>query len=272
MKMKRKILKEAKRIVIKVGTSTLTYNSGKTNLFRIDKLALTIADLVNQGREIVLVTSGAIGVGVGKLGLDKKPKTIGEKQAVAAVGQCELTHIYSKFFSEYSHIVGQILLTRDVVENDVRRQNVINTFENLLKRGIIPIVNENDSVSVEEINVGETYSFGENDTLSAIVAQLIGADLLIVLSDIDGFYDGDPRTNKEARLISIIEDITPELEDCAGGVGSQRGTGGMITKISAAKIAVAAGVNMVIANGDDPKIITDIVKCKDIGSLFVAKV
>lgn len=261
-------LRNAKRIVIKVGTSTLTYDTGKINLTRIDKLARVMSDLANQDKEVVLVTSGAIGVGVGKLKLKEKPKTTREKQAVAAVGQCELMHIYSKLFSEYGHIVGQILLTRDVVEHDHRRENVVNTFETLLENGIIPIVNENDSVSVEEIN--HISNFGDNDTLSAIVASLIHADLLIILSDIDGFYDSDPRTNPDSKMISVIEKITPELEECAGGAGSNRGTGGMATKVSAAKIATAAGTYLVIANGSEPGIILDIVGGSDVGSLFAA--
>lgn len=259
-------LRNSKRIVIKVGTSTLTYDTGKVNFTRIDKLARVVSDLANQDREVVLVTSGAIGVGVGKLKLMEKPKTTREKQAVAAVGQCELMHIYSKFFSEYGHVVGQILLTRDVVESDHRRQNVINTFENLLQKEIIPIVNENDSVAVEEIE------FGDNDTLSAIVADLIKADLLIILSDIDGFYDSDPRKNQDSRLIPVINEVTPEIEECAGGAGTNRGTGGMATKISAAKIATAAGVNMVIANGKNPEAIMDIINGCNVGSLFLANI
>lgn len=271
MNSKRENLSKSKRIVIKVGTSTLTYDTGKLNFSRIDKLARVISDFVNQGKEVVLVTSGAIGVGVGKLKLKEKPKTTREKQAVAAVGQCELMHIYSKFFSEYGHVVGQILLTRDVVENNTGRKNVINTFETLLEGGIIPIVNENDSVSVDEIEFGEKRVFGDNDTLSAIVAELVNADLLIILSDINGFYDCDPRKNIHANILSVIEDITPDIEKCAGGVGSKRGTGGMVTKLSAAKIATSSGTNMVIANGDNPEIIIDIVNGKDVGSLFVSK-
>ena len=197
----RETLSNSKRVVVKVGTSTLTYDTGELNFSRIDKLAMIISDIANQGKEVVLVTSGAIGVGVGKLKLKEKPKAIREKQAVAAVGQCELMHIYSKFFSEYSHTVGQILLTRDVVENETGRQNVINTFEMLLEYGIIPIVNENDSVCVEEIESGEMLIFGDNDTLSAIVAKLIKADLLIILSDIDGLYSSDPRVNSDSKMI-----------------------------------------------------------------------
>lgn len=267
----REELKKAKRIVIKVGTSTLTYDTGKINFSRIDKLARVISDLSNQDKELILVSSGAIGVGVGKLKLREKPKTVREKQAVAAVGQCELMHIYSKFFSDYGHIVGQILLTLDVVEYNSGRQNVINTFETLIEKGIIPIVNENDSVSIDEIEFGEKRVFGDNDTLSAIVAELVKADLLIILSDINGFYDCDPRKDSSAKIISVIEDINPSIESCAGGAGSKRGTGGMATKISAAKLATVAGVNMVIANGNVPEIIMDIIDGKDIGSLFVAK-
>jgi glutamate 5-kinase len=241
------------------------------NFTRIDRLARVLSDLVNQGKEVVLVTSGAIGVGVGKLKLKEKPKTIREKQAVASVGQCELMHIYSKFFSEYGHIVGQILLTRDVIENDATRKNVVNTFETLLETGIIPIVNENDSVAVDEIESSDRKVFGDNDTLSAIVAGLLKADLLIILSDINGFYDSDPRKNVHARIISVVEEITPEIEKSAGGAGSRRGTGGMATKVSAAKIAASSGVNMVIANGDNPDTIMGIINGEDTGSLFLSR-
>lgn len=267
----RECLQKAKRIVVKVGTSTLTYENGKENFTRIDKLARVISDLMNQGKELVLVTSGAIGVGIGRMKLKEKPKTVREKQAVAAVGQCELMHIYSKFFLEYGYIVGQILLTRDVVECESGRQNVINTFDTLIERRVIPIVNENDSVSIDEIEFGEKRVFGDNDTLSAIVAKLTNADLLIILSDIDGFYDCDPRKNKDAKIISVVKEITPKIEACAGGVGSKRGTGGMVTKLSAAKIATGAGVKMVIANGDNPGVIMDIINGEDVGSLFDAE-
>ena len=266
----REVLKNSERIVVKVGTSIITYDTGKVNFSRIDRLARVLSDVMNQGREVVLVTSGAIGVGVGRLKLKEKPKTVREKQAVAAVGQCELMHIYSKFFAEYGHIVGQILLTRDVVDDDHRRQNVINTFETLLEKGIIPIVNENDSVAVDEIEYGENRVFGDNDTLSAIVSELIGADLLIVLSDIDGFYDCDPKKNSCSRLIPVIEEITPEIEKCAGGAGTKRGTGGMVTKLSAARIATASGTNMVLSNGANPSVIMDILNGEEIGTLFCA--
>jgi len=266
----REDLQRAKRLVVKVGTSTLTYDTGKLNFSRIDKLARVLSDLVNQNREVILVTSGAIGVGVDKLKLQERPRTVRGKQAAAAVGQCELMHIYSKFFSEYGHIVGQILLTRDVVENIHTRQNVINTFETLLEKGVVPIVNENDSVSIDEIEYGEKRVFGDNDTLSAIVAELVKADLLIILSDIDGFYDCDPHKNKSAKILTTIDGITPEIEKCAGGVGSKRGTGGMVTKLSAARIATAGGTNMILASGSDPDILLDIINGKEAGTLFVA--
>ena len=264
----RNILKEANRIVVKVGTSTLTYDNGRINLTRIEKLTRVLSDIMNSGKEVILVTSGAIGVGVSKLKLKEKPKTIREKQAVAAVGQCELMHIYSKFFGEYSHTVGQVLLTRDVVEDDHIRNNVCNTFETLIENGIIPIVNENDTVSIDEIE--NIVRFGDNDNLSAIVSKLINADLLIILSDIDGFYDSDPRKNKDSKLIREITEITPELEECCGGAGSNLGTGGMITKLTAAKTATESGVNMVLANGKDPKIILNILNGEDVGTLFIS--
>lgn len=267
----REDLINSKRVVVKVGTSTLTYDNGEMNFARIERLVRAISDLKNQGRDMILVTSGAIGVGVGKLKLGSKPNTIREKQAVAAVGQCELMHIYGKFFQEYGHTVGQILLTRDVVENETGKVNVVNTFEALLEMGIVPVVNENDSVAVDEIESGIHRVFGDNDSLSAIVAKLVKADLLIILSDIDGFYNCDPRTNENSKLISVIKQITPDVEKCAGGVGTSRGTGGMITKLTAAKIATGAGVNMVIANGDNPKVIYDIIGGKTIGSLFVGR-
>ncbi len=271
MSFNRESLKDAQRIVIKVGTSTLTYETGKMNFTRIDKLARIISDLSNQGKQVVLVTSGAIGVGVDKLKLPERPKTIREKQAVAAVGQCELMHMYSKFFSEYGHIVAQILLTRDIVGDERCSKNVVNTFETLLSKRIIPIVNENDSVSIVELKVGQKDTFSENDTLSAIVSKLIRADLLIILSDIDGFYDCDPRKNPNSKLLSVIKEITPDIENCADGAGTKRGTGGMVTKLSAAKIATKAGVDVVLTNGSHPEAILDILSGQDIGTVFVGK-
>lgn len=265
----RQNLKNAKRIVVKVGTSTLTYDNGNINLTRIEKLTRVLSDMLNSGKEVVLVSSGAIGVGVSKLKLKEKPQSIREKQAVAAVGQCELMHIYSKFFGEYSHIVGQILLTRDVVEDEHIRENVCNTFETLIEHKIVPIVNENDTVAIDEIE--NIVRFGDNDQLSAIVAGLCKADLLIILSDIDGFYNCDPRNNKNAQLLTEVETVTEELEACAGGAGSNLGTGGMITKLEAAKIATGFGVDMVLANGDEPSRLLDILAGKDIGTLFKGK-
>jgi glutamate 5-kinase len=263
----REELKKCNRVIVKVGTSTLTYENGNINLTRIEKLTRVISDLMNAGKEVVLVTSGAVGVGVNKLKLKEKPKTIKEKQAAAAVGQCELMHIYSKFFGEYSHIVGQVLLTRDVVEDDHIRENVVNTFETLIENKIIPIVNENDTVAIDEIE--NIVRFGDNDNLSAIVAGLVSADLLIILSDIDGFYDSDPRKNPDSKLIKVVESITPELEACAGGAGSNLGTGGMATKLTAAKTATSYGANMVLANGNEPSILLDIMNGNEIGTLFI---
>ncbi|MBE6046917.1 MAG: glutamate 5-kinase [Clostridium sp.] len=262
-------IKDAKKVVVKVGSSTLTYENGNINLGRIEKLTRVISDLQNAGKQIVLVSSGAIAVGVNKLKLKKKPNTIREKQAVASVGQCELMHIYSKFFGEYSHIVGQVLLTRDVVEDDHIRENVINTFETLMENGIIPIVNENDTVSIDEIE--NIVKFGDNDNLSAIVAKLCRADLLVILSDIDGFYNGDPRKNESAKMLSVVEKVTKELEDCAGGAGSSVGTGGMITKLEAAKCVAEAGIDMVLTNGENPEILVDILEGKEVGTLFIGK-
>lgn len=259
-------IKNAKRIVIKVGTSTLTYENGNINLTRIEVLTRVISDLMNCGKEVVLVTSGAIGVGCSKLKLEEKPQSIREKQAVASIGQCELMHIYSKFFADYNITVGQVLLTRDVVEDNHIRNNVCNTFNTLLEMGVLPIVNENDTVAIDEIE--NIVRFGDNDNLSAIVSWLVSSDLLIILSDIDGFYDKDPRTNEDAKLIPEIIEITEELERAAGGAGTSFGTGGMITKLEAAKYANNAGVDVVLANGENPKILLEILKGKEIGTLF----
>ena len=265
----RENVKNAKRIVVKVGTSTLTYENGQINLGRIEKLARVLSDVVNSGKEVTLVTSGAVGVGVGKLKLKEKPTNIREIQALASIGQCELMHIYSKFFGEYSHIVGQVLLTRDVIEDEHIKENVCNTFELLLNKGIIPIVNENDTVSIDELE--NIAKFGDNDNLSAIVSVLINADVLIILSDLDGFYDKNPKENEDAQLIKQIDELTEEIEACAGGAGSSLGTGGMATKLAAAKKANKAGVDLVLANGEDPAIISEILSGEEIGTLFTAK-
>lgn len=268
MEMIRKKFKDYKRIVIKIGTSNLTYETGRLNISRIDKLVRVLSDILNQGKEVVLVTSGAIGVGMGKLNLNKKPDTLEKKQALAAIGQSELMHIYSKFFAEYSHITAQVLLTRSVIENKESRENIVNTFESLFKICTIPIVNENDTVSGEELEYGNRKLFGDNDTLSVYVAKIIKADIIILLTDMDGFYDCDPRENNCAKLIPFINEITKEMEKCAGVNGTTRGTGGMGTKLSAAKIALESRISMVIANGNEPSIIYDILDGNNVGSLF----
>ena len=259
------------RIVVKVGTSTLTRENGSMNLRAIDRLAMVLADLRGQGHEIILVSSGAIGVGVGKLGLGKRPNELRMKQAVAAVGQCELMHLYDKFFGEYGNTVAQILLTDEDVEHPIRREHLANTFSSLLELGCIPVVNENDSVSSAEIETGAHKVLGDNDTLSAIVACLCKADLLVLLSDIDGLYNADPHKDPDAVLIERVEEITPELLSMAGGAGTWRGTGGMATKLSAAKTAMEAGIDMVITNGSDMEALYDIVEGKSIGTRFCAQ-
>ena len=266
----REFIKRKRRIVVKVGTSTLTHANGHANLRRIDILARVLSDVHNTGKDIILVSSGAIGVGMGKLKISARPRATAERQAIAAVGQCELMQIYSKIFAEYSHIVGQILLTRDVVTNEHSRVNVINTFENLLRMGIIPIVNENDSVTTDELEDRYINGFGDNDTLSAIVAVLVQADLLIMLSDKDGFYTENPDNNPDAKLISLITEISPQIERAAGGVGSSRGTGGGETKIEAAKVAMSNGIDMVLAGGADPSVIYGILAGEEIGTFFCA--
>ena len=262
-------LRTAKRIVVKVGTSTLTYDNGRVDMARMDRLCRAVADQMNRGREIVLVTSGAIGVGLARLRMKEKPKEMREKQAVAAVGQCELMSIYSRLFSEYGYVVGQVLLTRDDVDDPLTRANARNTFDCLIEKEVVPIVNENDTVSTFEIL--HNGSFGDNDTLSAVVADLVGADLLLLLSDIDGLYDRDPRHDPDAKLIGFVKEITEGVAASAGGVGTRRGTGGMQTKIEAARLSTSAGVPMVIANGKDPQIIDDILEGRPVGTLFAAR-
>ena len=256
---------DKKRIVVKVGTSTLTYENGKINLRRVDTLCKVLADLRNFGHDIVLVSSGAIGVGVGKLGLLERPSSTREKQALAAVGQCELMFMYDKFFSEYNNTVAQVLLTKYSVDNDHKKENVLNTFNTLLSMGIIPIVNENDTVAIDEL---EGNNFGDNDMLSAIVAKLTNADGLVILTDIDGLFSGNPKTDDDAVLIPVVEEITEEVEALAGGAGSSRGTGGMITKLNAAKIAMDGGIDMVILNGRKPDQLYDLFDGKQVGTLF----
>ncbi|MGC6769110.1 glutamate 5-kinase [Enterococcus sp. LJL128] len=265
----RRQLKEAKRIVIKVGTSTLIYPNGNINLRAIDHLAFTLTDLKNQGKEIILVSSGAIGVGLNKLNLDQRPPTIPEQQAVAAVGQAELMNIYNQRFSTYSQQIAQLLLTRDVTEYPESRRNVVNTMEQLLRMGLIPVINENDTVAIDELD--HLTKFGDNDQLSAIVTQLINADALIMLSDIDGFFSDNPNTNKAAVLYSEINQIDDALLQQAGGKGSRFGTGGMFSKLKAAERVLEQQSMMVLANGKQPQIIFNILAGEDIGTLFIER-
>ena len=258
-------LKNAKRIVFKVGTSTLTYSTGKTNIRRMANLVSVLSDLHNEGREVVLVTSGAIGVGVGKLGLKERPKDTPGRQAAACIGQCELMFMYDKFFSEYSNTIGQLLITKSDVENDERRNNLINAFNTMFEYGAIPIVNENDSVAVEEI------VYGDNDSLSAIVAKLINADALVILTDIDGLFDANPQVDINARLIPFVDEITSEIKALAGDAGSNRGTGGMITKLNAAEISTDAGIDTVIMCGTNPDDIYKLLDGHQTGTFFKGK-
>lgn len=258
------------RIVVKVGTSTLTHESGAVDLRSMERLVRTLADLHGMGHEIILVTSAAIAVGTAKLGLAERPKELRMKQAAAAVGQCRMMHIYDKLFSEYNRSVAQILLTGDDVEDPTRAEHLHSTFSALLEMRVIPVVNENDSVSSAEIETGSHKILGDNDTLSAIVAELCGADLLILLSDIDGLYSADPKQNPDARLLHRVEALTPEILEMAGGAGTWRGTGGMATKLTAARIAMSAGCDMVITNGGQMENLYGIVEGRDIGTRFLA--
>lgn len=264
------ILEDRKRIVIKVGTSTLSHEGRGLNFRNIDLLARTLADINNKGHEVILVSSGAIGAGCGKLNLKKRPVDLRLKQAVAAVGQCELMHIYDKFFGDYGVTVGQILLTRDDVDRPNVKQNLLGTFEALLDMGVIPVVNENDSVCIEEIET-EHKVFGDNDTLSAVVAILVSADILVILSDIDGLYDSDPKTNNGARLIPVVETIDDTVVARAGGAGSSFGTGGMATKLTAAALANENGIDMVITNGSAPENLYTVLDGGCAGTLFKKK-
>lgn len=253
------------RVVIKIGTSTLAHKTGLLNILRVEELCKVMSDLKNAGHEVILVSSGAIGMGVGKLGLSSKPCDIPTKQAAAAVGQCELMYTYDRLFSEYNHTVAQILLTGDDIEHNDRNQNFINTLSRLLELSAIPIINENDSISTNEIEIGD------NDTLGAIVANAVNADLLIILSDIDGLYTADPKNNTNARLLHKVEAITADIEKMVGGAGSSLGTGGMITKLKAAKMVTEKGIDMVIANGENPLSLYDIIAGKDVGTRFLGK-
>ncbi len=260
-------LRSKKRIVIKLGTSTLAHKTGKLNIRRMTNLTRVLADLQNAGHEIILVSSGAVGLGVGKLNLPERPKDTPGKQAAAAVGQCELMHIYDEMFSRYSVTVAQILLTKSIISIPDRVDNVRNAIDALTRVNCIPIVNENDTVAIDELEL----EIGENDSLSAVVASISGAEALIILSDIDGLYDADPRTDPNAKIIPVVEEIDGYIEQIAGGAGSGLGSGGMATKINAARIATAAGVDMIIMNGRDPEALYRLFDGEPLGTYFPAK-
>ena len=267
----RERLKEKKRIVIKIGSSSLTHpQTGRLNLRKLEVLVRELGDLRNQGKDVVLVSSGAIAVGAAALGFKEKPQQPRQKQACAAVGQARLMMIYQKLFGEYNQMAGQILMTKNTMVNNANRKNAENTFNELLSMGVIPIVNENDSISTYELQSLE--KFGDNDTLSAVVAALIGADLLILMSDINGLFTDDPNTNPDARFIDTVEHLDENLLNMGkGSTGSKVGTGGMVTKLTAARIATAAGADMVIANGGDFHNIHRIVEGDTCGTLFVGQ-
>lgn len=250
------------RIVVKVGTSTLTHETGRINIRRIENLCKVLSDIKNAGHELILVSSGAIGLGVGKLNLKQKPNDMPTKQAAAAIGQCELMYLYDKKFLEYNHIVAQILITGMDFDNETSSMNFQNTLNRLLELGVMPVINENDSIVTDEISVGD------NDTLGAIVAKTAQADLLILLSDIDGLYTANPREDKNAELIDVVFSITPEIEQLAGNKGTSLGTGGMITKIKAAEIAMDAGIDMIITNGMHPDNLYRILDGEKVGTKF----
>ncbi len=253
------------RIAVKVGTSTLTYANGNMNIRHVEKLCRVMSDLKNAGNEMILVSSGAIGMGVGKLSLRERPSDMPTKQAAAAVGQCELMYVYDRQFSEYGHTVAQILLTGSDLRDEARNRNFRNTINRLLEMGVLPVINENDTVSTEEISVGD------NDTLAAIVSVDAGADLLILLSDIDGLYDADPRKDKSAKIITRVVKMTDEIMALGGGAGSSLGTGGMHTKLNAAKLCMENGIDMVIADGSHPEALYSIVDGESVGTLFCGK-
>lgn len=254
-----------KRIVVKIGTSTLAHPSGLLNIRQVESLCKVLSDLKNAGHELILVSSGAIGMGVGKLSLSRRPEDMPTKQAAAAVGQCELMYTYDRLFGQYNHTVAQMLLTWEDFDHENRLHNLQNTLERLLQLHAIPIINENDPVACEE------YSLGDNDTLAALVAKCIHADLVVLMSDIDGLYTADPHTHPDAKLIPVVEEITPEIEMLAGGAGSALGTGGMLTKVTAAKRATEAGVDMIITNGAHAEVLYDIVEGKPVGTRFVGR-
>ena len=250
------------RIVIKIGTSTLAHPTGHLNIRRVEQLCKIMSDIKNAGHELILVSSGAIGMGVGKLGLRERPKDIPSKQAAAAVGQCELMYTYDKLFSEYHHTVAQLLITGDDTTNDTRRLNFTNTLNRLLELGALPVINENDTVATDEIVIGD------NDTLAAIVARSVHADMLILLSDIDGLYTADPHTHPEAALLHHVARVDDHIREIAGISSSTQGTGGMVPKLHAADICLGCGCKMVIANGNNPGNLYDILEGKTVGTTF----
>ncbi|MGN0552174.1 MAG: glutamate 5-kinase [Oscillospiraceae bacterium] len=259
-------IEDKKRIVIKIGSSTLTHNTGRLNIRRMENLVKIIADIQNSGKQVTLVSSGSIALGRSKLGINERPKETRLKQACAAVGQCELMYMYDKLFGQYNLTVAQLLLTKYSIEGP-RKQNIVNTMEELLSRGIIPIINENDTVAIDELEL----EIGENDSLGAYAAIIAKADLLIILSDIDGFYDSNPNTNPNAKLIPVVREINDEVRELAGDAVSGLGTGGMITKLNAAEIAMNGGIDMVILNGRKPGTLYDFFDGKQVGTLFTAE-
>ncbi|MCL2300683.1 MAG: glutamate 5-kinase [Firmicutes bacterium] len=260
-------VKDAQRIVVKVGTSSLTHSTGKVNIRMVARLSAVLSDLRNAGREVVLVSSGALSVGVGKLGLPARPRDTPARQAAAAVGQCELMFLYDKYFGECGNKVGQLLLTLDDFSHAQRRENLLNTFTQLLELGAVPVVNENDSVSTEEI---EGLHLGDNDNLSAMVARLIGADALVFLTDTDGLYTANPAEDENAQLLAVVPRVTDEILALGGASGSNRGTGGMLTKLRAAKLATEAGIDVVILNGGAPENLYQLMDGRQIGTWFRA--
>ena len=258
-------LQSARRIVVKVGTSSLTHATGKVNIRMVSRLSAVLSDLRNAGREVVLVTSGALSVGVGKLGLPARPRDTPARQAVAAVGQCELMFLYDKYFGECGNKVGQLLLTLDDFSHPQRRENLLNTFTQLFRLGAVPVINENDSVSTEEI---EGLHLGDNDNLSAMVARLIGADTLIFLTDTDGLYTANPAEDDNASLMPVVSRVTDEILALGGKSGSTRGTGGMLTKLRAAQLATEAGIDAVIMNGAVPENLYQLMDGRQIGTWF----
>lgn len=267
--MNRDFLKNTKRLVVKIGTNSIMHNGNQINLRQLDRLAFVLTSLVQDGLEVILVTSGAIGVGASLMQLDKYPESIPDQQALSSIGQTHLMTLYSQFFRNYNQAVGQILFTKDIIDFPISRKNMITALDTLLSKKVIPIINENDAVSVEELN--HSTRFGDNDTLSAIVAQIIDADLLVILSDIDGLYDKNPRMHLDANLISYVPNITEKVKEMAQGKGYEFSKGGMGTKLKAAEIMLDYGASMIIAKAEDPSILFSLLEGQDLGTLFSTK-